>query len=101
MLVLGGEGEILGSAGEVGRLPDRAIDAVADLAADVLRGAARRELQEGDDLVAEIDALQACAAALGERAVLVVLFDQSSTLALVRLRMKRARELILRTLDAR
>jgi predicted regulator of Ras-like GTPase activity (Roadblock/LC7/MglB family) len=101
VLVLDGEGEILGHSGALGQLPDKALDAIADLVADVVAGAARRELSDGDDLVAEIDALQACAAALGPRAVLVVVFDQASTIGLVRLRMKRAKELILRSLDAR
>jgi len=101
VLVLGAEGELVGHSGDLGRLPDAAVDAVADLVADVLQGAARHELQDGDDLVAEIGELQACAASLGERAALVVVFDSSSTLALVRLRMKRARELLLRSLDAR
>jgi predicted regulator of Ras-like GTPase activity (Roadblock/LC7/MglB family) len=101
VLVLDEAGEILGHSGAVGRLPEKALDAIADLVADVTASAAKNELADGDDLVAEIDDLQACAAPLGTRAILVVVFDDSSTLALVRLRMKRARDPILRTLEAR
>lgn len=101
VLVLDESGEILGHSGALGRLPEKAVDAVADLVADVVASAARHELSDGDDLVAEIDALHACAAPLGTRAILVVIFDETSTLALVRLRMKRARDLILRSLEAR
>jgi predicted regulator of Ras-like GTPase activity (Roadblock/LC7/MglB family) len=42
---------------------------------------------------------QICAALVGRKAVLVVVFDDGSNLSLVRLRMKRARELILRSLE--
>ncbi len=101
VLVLDENGEILGYSGALGTFPEKVIEAVGDLVADVVRCAARRELTDGDDLVAEIDALHACATALGTNAVLVVIFDQTSTLALVRLRMKRARDLILRSLEAR
>jgi hypothetical protein len=54
---------------------------------------------EADDHVAQVGEMQVCAASLGKKAVLVVVFDKSSNLALVRMRMKRARELILRSLD--
>lgn len=52
-----------------------------------------------DDHVAQVGDMQVCAASLGKKAVLVVVFDKSSNLALVRMRMKRARDLILRSLD--
>ena len=83
----------------IAALPEPIIDATADSIANVLAAAARHELAEGDDSVAEVDSLRACAASLGQKAVLVVVFDDSSTLALVRLRMKRARDLLLRSLS--
>ena len=49
---------------------------------------------------AQVGSTQICAASLGKKAVLVVVFDDTSNLSLVRLRMKRARELILRSLEA-
>ena len=99
VLVLAGEGDIIGHAGAIAALPDRACEAIGDLFADVVGSVARRELADGDDLVAEIDSLQACAAPLGNRAVLVLLFDGTTTLANVRHRMKHARDSLLRTLD--
>jgi predicted regulator of Ras-like GTPase activity (Roadblock/LC7/MglB family) len=98
VLVLDGEGRILGHAGEVVELGEPVLDALADLVVAVARPGA---LGEGDDAVAEVETLRLCAARLGDRATLAVVFDSASTLGLVRLRMKRARELILRTLEAR
>lgn len=54
VLVLAGEGEILAHAGALGSLPNAAVEAVADLFADVVGSVARRELSEADDLVVEI-----------------------------------------------
>ena len=99
VMVINEEGAILGHAGAMATLPDSIIDAAGDLVADCLGAGRRGELQEGDDLVAEAEQLSACAAPLGQKAVLVVVFDATSTLALVRLRMKRARDLLLRSLS--
>ncbi|MSP62369.1 MAG: roadblock/LC7 domain-containing protein [Myxococcales bacterium] len=101
VLVLSDDGEILGHSGRIGELPDPVVEAVADLCADVVASVTRRELTDGDELVAEVGALNACAGALGGSAVLVVIFDARSKLGLVRLRMKRAREGILRSLETR
>jgi hypothetical protein len=99
VMVLGDDGGILGHAGAIAALPDPVVEASADLVASLLQAVARNELQEGDDMVAEVDELQACAAPLGPKAVVVVVFDDTSTLSLVRLRMRRARDLLLRSLS--
>ena len=80
VMVVGDDGGILGHAGGVSKLPDAVVDAVADLVADVLGATARNEMQEGDDVVAEVETLGACAAPLGARSVLVVVFDATSSL---------------------
>jgi hypothetical protein len=94
VLVLAGEGDLLGWAGELAALPDGTVDAVADLFA-------ARSPAEGDDLVAEIGAQKACATSLAGRAVLIVVFDEGSTLPHVQARIKSARSRIVRSLDAR
>ncbi len=114
VLVCGPEGEILGHAGSPGSLDDEALDAVADCTVEVLRAGAsgsgggsgngegaatEREAGELDDHVRRAGPLHLCAAPLGGRAVLVVVFDNGASLTLVRLRMRRARELILRSLE--
>jgi hypothetical protein len=95
------EERILGHAGATASLSDAVLDAVADLTAEVLGRTSSGELRDSDDLVQEAESLHLCGAALGARAALVVVFDEGSNLTLVRLRMKRARELILRSLEAR
>src|SRR5438552_1629439 len=103
-MILGLEGEILGHAGQATGLADDVIDAVGDATAETLQRAARPDpppqTTETDDHVAQVGSTQICAASLGKKAVLVVVFDDTSNLSLVRLRMKRARELILRSLEA-
>src|SRR3954454_6876126 len=100
-MILGQEGEILGHAGSTGGLADDVVDAVGDAAAETLNRAARPDppphQTEADDHVATVGTTQICAASIGKKAVLVVVFDENSNLSLVRLRMKRARELILRS----
>ncbi len=102
VLILGEEGDILGHAGQPAALADPVVDAIADATAETLQRAARNEPpQDPDDHVAQVGAVQVCAApvAAGAKAVLLVVFDGGSNLALVRLRMKRAREQILRSLE--
>lgn len=97
-VMVSNEDGLLGHSGLLGRLPDSILDAAADLIANVLAASNRSEIQDGDDLVAQVDPLSACAAPLGPKAALVVIFDEHSSLALVRLRMKRARDSLLRSL---
>ena len=100
VLVCGPEGEILGHAGAAGTLDDDALDAVGDATVAVLRaGETPAAAPEFEDHVSRAGAAQLCAAPLGNRAVLVVLFEDESSLTLVRLRMRRARDLILRSLE--
>lgn len=100
VLVCGPEGEILGHAGVPGELGDDALDAVGDATVAVLRGGEAPEpTSDADDHVSRAGTMHLCAAPLGNRAVLVVLFEDESSLTLVRLRMRRARELILRSLE--
>lgn len=99
VMVVDKDGALLGRAGRIAQLPEPIIDATADLVVDCLGAVARNELLDGDDLVAELEDLSACAAPLGPKAVLVVVFDEGSTLALVRMRMKRARDVLLRSIS--
>lgn len=93
-LVLDGSGRILGHAGEISALGEPVLEAIADLVAQLGRGGA--ELAD-DEVVSAAGPLKVCAARLGERGALAVVFDDASTLHLVRLRVKRARELLLRS----
>lgn len=100
VLILGDEGDILGYAGQPSSLADPVVDAIADATAETLQRATRNEPpQDPDDHVAQVGAVQVCAAPVGGKAVLLVVFDGGSNLALVRLRMKRAREQILRSFE--
>lgn len=99
VMVLGTEGEILGHSGKPGALADAVLDAVADATARALL-AASEGTQADEDHVQPAGKLQVCAAPLGVKAVLVVVYAEAASLPLVRARMKRAREQILRVLIA-
>ena len=81
------------------------LDAVGDLAVDLAARTTTPAMpasdSDTDDLVAEVEGVQVCAASIGGKATLAVIFDGTTKLAMVRQRMKRARELIARSLDAR
>jgi hypothetical protein len=104
VLVVTPEGNLAGHSAGARGLRDEVVDAVGDLAAALL---SRPEAPAGDaeeDLVAESGGLQLCAAAVGGAstlAALVVAFDAGTTLQTVRARMKRAREQMARSLEAR
>jgi hypothetical protein len=112
VLVCAPDGEILGHAGPVGALDDALIDAIGDATVETLSRAApaaaqsvdeageRGTVAEGEERLWPVGEMRLCSAALADRAVLMVAFVDESRLGLVRLRMKRARELILRTLEA-
>lgn len=82
-----------------GGIDDAVGDQLASLVADVLQGAAQR--QAADDIAATLGGgLGACATAVGARAALVVLFDEGTSLERVRAKVKRARDLLLRLVEA-
>lgn len=108
VLVCGAEGEILAHAGQegsTGTLDEATGEAVAQLIADVVEGAtAGARVPATKDLVASLPAglpggLSACATSIGAKAALVVIFDgRTTTLERVRLKVRRARDLIAKSL---
>jgi predicted regulator of Ras-like GTPase activity (Roadblock/LC7/MglB family) len=100
LVVLSSEGEILGHAGPLGALSERVVESIADLAAAVLRAADAGDLAEDAQRLDQVESLHLCTTPLGRKAALVAVFEQSPNLELVRLRLKRLRDLILRRLEA-
>jgi hypothetical protein len=103
VMLLRADGEVLAHVGAVGALDEATGDALAQLLADVVAGAANGRLPATKDLVATLPGglpggLSACATAIGARAALVVVFDQATTLERVRIKIRRARELLLKSL---
>lgn len=108
VLVCGAEGEILAHAGQegsTGTLDEATGEAVAQLIADVVEGAtAGARVPATKDLVASLPAglpggMSACATSIGAKAALVVIFDgRTTTLERVRLKVRRARDLIAKSL---
>jgi predicted regulator of Ras-like GTPase activity (Roadblock/LC7/MglB family) len=98
VLVCGHEGEVLAHAGETGTLDEPTGEAVAGVVADAIAaGAAGRAAT--DELIATLPSERsACATALGTRAALVVIYDATTTLERVRVKMRRARERLVRSL---
>ena len=104
VLVCSSDGEVLAHAGQegsTGSLDDATGEALAQLIADVVEGAAAgARVPATKDLVASLPAglpggLSACATSIGARAALVVIFDgRTTTLDRVRLKVRRARDLI-------
>ena len=102
------EGEVLAHAsgeGTTGLLDDATGEAVAQLIADVVEGAAQGgRVPATKDLVASLpgglpNGLSACATAIGNRAALVVVFDgRATTLERVRLKVRRARDVLSKSL---
>jgi hypothetical protein len=108
VLVCSTDGEILAHAGQegsTGTIDEATGEAVAQLIADVVEGAAAgARVPATKDLVASLPGglpggLSACATSIGARAALVVLFDgRATTLDRVRLKVRRARDLIAKSL---
>lgn len=101
VMLCGPEGEVLAHAGAEGVIDDGAAEALAQVVADVLSDAAAdngRKTSIEERVVVVARGLSACAAPVGGRAVLIVLFDGSTTLERVRLKMRRARESVLKIL---
>lgn len=98
VMVVSVEGEVLAHAGGVGCL-DEPGDALAQLLAEVLEAAAGGRVPAPKDLVAALPelpkGLSACATAVGAAAALLVVFDGRVTaLERVRLKVRRAREVL-------
>lgn len=108
VLVCSTEGEVLahaGAEGSSGTLDEPTGEAVAQLVADVVEGAAQgARVPATKDLVASLPGglpggLSACATAIAAKAALVVVFDgRTTTLDRVRLKVRRARDLIAKSL---
>jgi hypothetical protein len=93
VMVCGSDGDVLAHAGEAGLLDEATADALAGLVGDVIDGAAAAPSQE---LVIALPSrgLQACGAAVGTRAALLVVFDATTQVERVRAKVRRARELL-------
>jgi hypothetical protein len=104
VLVCGVDGEVLAHAGQegsTGTLDEATGEALAQLIADVVEGAAAgARVPATKDLVASLPGglpggLSACATSIASKAALVVIFDaRTTTLDRVRLKVRRARDLI-------
>jgi hypothetical protein len=104
VLVCATDGEVLAHAGQegsTGTIDEATGEALAQLIADVVEGAAAGgRVPATKDLVASLPGglpggLSACATSIGGKAALVVIFDgRTTTLDRVRLKVRRARELL-------
>lgn len=97
VLLCAADGEVLAHAGGTGELDEAAAESVANLAGDLIASGAGGAAERVVRLPRE---RTACAILIGTRAALVVLFDGATTLDRVRLKMRRARELLLRLVEA-
>jgi hypothetical protein len=102
VMVCGQEGEVLAHAGERGVLDDAAADALASIVVDAMHpqppGPAPRPELPGDVQVTLPNGMTACAAPLADKAALVVVFDAATTLDRVRIKMRRARDRLVKSL---
>jgi predicted regulator of Ras-like GTPase activity (Roadblock/LC7/MglB family) len=102
VMVCGQDGEVLAHAGDRGILDEAASDALAAMVADAMhpQPSENRKLAElpGDLQATLPTGMTACAAALADRAALVVVFDEATTLERVRIKMRRARERLVKSL---
>jgi hypothetical protein len=99
VMVCNSDGEVLVHAGEAGALDDDTGEAVAGVVADVIAAAAGG--QPTDDVAATLPkSLAVCVAPLGPRAALVMLYDSGASLERVRVKMRRARDVLLKILPA-
>ncbi len=107
------DGQVLAHAGQRGLLDEEVSEAVASVVADALVSAelAAAGLTGGDESTGDAarlasrevatllpNGIAVCAAAIDGRAVLVVIYDGATTIARVRLKMRRARERLERSL---
>jgi hypothetical protein len=100
VMLISVDGEVLAHAGALGALDDPTGDALAQLIAEVVDGIRGGRVPAPRDLVASLTGglpggLSACATAVGDKAALVVVFDTTvTTLDRVRTKIRRARELL-------
>jgi hypothetical protein len=92
VMVCTAEGEMLAHAGALGSLDDPTSDAVATLVAEVMAGSTQSE-----GLV-RMGALSASVATVSGNAALVVLFEEAASAERVRQKMRRARDLLEKSL---
>jgi predicted regulator of Ras-like GTPase activity (Roadblock/LC7/MglB family) len=101
VMVCGHEGEVLAHAGDRGILDEAASEALAAIIVDAMH--ARPEPSPQAALPGELQAqlssaLTACATSIADKAALVVIFDDATTLERVRIKMRRARERLVKSL---
>jgi predicted regulator of Ras-like GTPase activity (Roadblock/LC7/MglB family) len=102
VLVCGEDGTILAHAGERGVFTNQVAADLANLVAQVLVETQQLEPEVNipvEDRYTQVGRLHVCAAPLADRALLLVLFDDSTEIGQVRVRVRRARPLMLRILS--
>jgi hypothetical protein len=106
VMLIGGDGEVLAHAGATGALDDATGEALAQLIGDLVDGVTEGRVPATKDLVASLPGglpggLSACATAVADKASLVIVFDgRATTLDRVRLKVRRARELLGKSLPS-
>lgn len=103
VLLVAPDGGILAHVGQPGLFTAPVSSALARLVADLLVEAQLRQVEaftpeEPEDHFTQVGRLRVCATPLATRALLLVLFDDSVEAGLVRVRVRRARRLLLRVL---
>jgi hypothetical protein len=99
VMVCSAEGDVLAHAGSTGALDEATGEAIASLVGDVINGAQAGQFPPTEDVVATLQSsMTVCAAPIGTRAALVVLFDNTIGLERVRTKMRRARDVLMKTL---
>lgn len=100
VMVCAEDGTVLAHAGDRGVFTDRLSAELADLIAEVLLEAQIGQPIPIEDRYTQVDRLHVCAAPLADRALLLVLFDDTAEIGQVRVRVRRARPLMLRALSS-
>jgi hypothetical protein len=96
VMVCSAEGEMLAHAGALGALDEPTTDAIAKLVTDVLKAPATSDTT--NDAPSRAGTLFACAASVAGQAALVVLFEERASPERVRAKMRRARDLLEKSL---
>jgi len=96
VMVCSAEGEMLAHAGALGALDEVTTDAIAKLVTDVLKSAAPAETPA--ETPSRAGTFYACAASVAGQAALVVLFEERASPERVRAKMRRARDLLEKSL---
>lgn len=100
VIVCGEDGSVLAHAGDQGIFTAQISSELADLVAQVLIEAQQAEgTVPVEDRYTRVGRLHVCAAPLADRALLLVLFDENTDVGQVRVRVRRARPLMLRILS--